>query len=250
MEQGDQKTVVIHYDDNQGRCDESKCVSKGVGYLYDDSNTCYGDLYGAVFPVMCADGFLPMVVDDEPSVTHTSWWGSVPVSYFTCCPPNEKVSNETVVTRRCSDPITGFFDMTDDGDNTDTEIPPTICDDPIQKYPRQMETSWGVLAVDTFSITPSKTDSYLCCDSDLSENVDDAVAQIYLDEIDCVPYRNNFYEFRKAQNLVGLLRAVTCDFPEGDFVFPRPLDGATYADFESTGVVSMLQEWASPAPIR
>lgn len=47
-------------------CDESKCVSKGRSDLFDGSFTCYGDVDGAFYPMMCSDGFLPTpVIDDK-----------------------------------------------------------------------------------------------------------------------------------------------------------------------------------------
>ena len=70
-------------------CDESKCVSKGGSNLVDGSFTCWGD--DDIFPRMCADGFLPVVVDSESTIevdvgglTLTD----VPLQYFTCCPPD------------------------------------------------------------------------------------------------------------------------------------------------------------------
>jgi hypothetical protein len=56
-----------------------------------------------------------------------------------------------------------------------------------------------------------------------------------LDDTECVPYRNEFYEFKKAENKVGLLRVVSCDFPEGDFVVPRAMGGGTIDDVALTG---------------
>eukprot|EP00531_Pseudo-nitzschia_arenysensis_P014272 CAMPEP_0116127054 /NCGR_PEP_ID=MMETSP0329-20121206/6644_1 /TAXON_ID=697910 /ORGANISM="Pseudo-nitzschia arenysensis, Strain B593" /LENGTH=648 /DNA_ID=CAMNT_0003621145 /DNA_START=135 /DNA_END=2081 /DNA_ORIENTATION=+ len=211
-----------------GGCDESKCVSKGRANLYNDSNMCYGD-DGTFFPMMCADGFLPVVVENEPPSVHSSWYGDIPVSYFTCCPPSEIMPNATAVTRQCSDPITGRIDIEYDNDDDATNA--TICYDNTRKYPRRMKTSWGILAVGTFGITPSKTDSYLCCDSDNEESVE----QNFLDSLECVPYRNEAYESRMTQNLVGILRVISCDFPDGDFVFPRPVGEAIYSDVVSTG---------------
>ena len=46
-------------------CDESKCVSRGRSNLFNNSFTCYGD-DGTFYPMMCADGFLPMIAKDEP----------------------------------------------------------------------------------------------------------------------------------------------------------------------------------------
>ena len=73
---------------NMGGCDDSKCVSKGRSNLHNDSFTCYGD-DGTFYPMMCADGYLPLVVEDENDFTSNVTGGvdaSIPVSYFTCCP--------------------------------------------------------------------------------------------------------------------------------------------------------------------
>lgn len=225
MEQPEQDSVGIH-NSNGGSCDESKCVSKGRANLFNDSNTCYGD-DGTFFPMMCADGFLPVIVEDEPPSIDSSWYGDIPVSYFTCCPPYEITSNSTSFTRQCSDPIIGTIDIEYNYNYEDDENIATACEGNIDKYPRQMKTSWGILAVGTFGITPSKTDSYLCCDSNDDDN-GEVVAENFLDDLECVPYRNEVYEYRRAQNLVGILRVITCDFPEGDFVFPRPVGEGTY----------------------
>lgn len=215
---------ALTFSDGVG-CDESKCVSRGRSDLHDGSFTCYGDIYGgAVFPMVCADGFVPQIVEDEPTAIHTAWWGQVPVAYFTCCPPDYLPSNTTEadVTRQCSDPITSTIDTNIDSvcDNEDT-----------RKYPRPMKSSRQLLSLGKFDYTPTQTDSFLCCDSALAvEN------ENFLDEAECVPYRNEFYETKKAENLVGILRVISCDFPNGDFVFPRPVGNGTYDDVVSTGL--------------
>lgn len=110
---------------NYKACDESKCVARGRNdfepgqqFLYDrfddeDVTTCYGDANGDFFPKMCADGFVPVTIDSEPTVSVTGatkncinnlWrayilheFKDLPLEYFTCCPPksNEIPLNST-----------------------------------------------------------------------------------------------------------------------------------------------------------
>ena len=104
-------------------CDESKCVSRGRvdneegSFTYDrfdreDVVTCYGEKDGdqeeIFFPMMCADGYLPVIVEDEPPVFVSGatrncinkFWRAyivrdftdLPLHYFTCCPPTTGMS--------------------------------------------------------------------------------------------------------------------------------------------------------------
>jgi hypothetical protein len=72
---------------NDNGCDESKCVSTGLSYhLFNYSFTCYAD--GGRFPMMCADGYTPRVVDAESPVLDDFYPDVRPYKYFACCPPN------------------------------------------------------------------------------------------------------------------------------------------------------------------
>jgi len=211
---------------NAGGCDESKCVSKGLTELNYGSHTCWGDDYGFYLPKMCSDGFLPRNVEGVPPAMGTFLGNPMPVSYFTCCPPDHPPSNET---RQCSDPIPGL---------TDDEDAVVYCNPDTGMTTRQMKTRyWTVYK--TFGVTPHNMNSFMCCNSTLTIDRDDdqtntSVTEIvqddlqvnFLDDTECVPYRNQFYEPSVKKNSMGLIRPRTCSFPEGsplaDFRFPRP----------------------------
>lgn len=61
-------------------CDESQCAStgrsgNGTFVSFTLELTCYGDRDGILFPMMCANGFVPVVVEDEPPVVVTGMAG-------------------------------------------------------------------------------------------------------------------------------------------------------------------------------
>eukprot|EP00533_Pseudo-nitzschia_delicatissima_P008142 CAMPEP_0116082198 /NCGR_PEP_ID=MMETSP0327-20121206/2604_1 /TAXON_ID=44447 /ORGANISM="Pseudo-nitzschia delicatissima, Strain B596" /LENGTH=643 /DNA_ID=CAMNT_0003572987 /DNA_START=748 /DNA_END=2679 /DNA_ORIENTATION=- len=201
---------------HHGSCDESKCVSKS--FSHDGSFVCYGN--GSISrPMMCADGFLPVITDEEPrSLSNTTLW------HFTCCPPSNLPTEEMDVTRHCSDPITISRAKNTDGlcENQENKA---------RKYPHLMKPT-----LINFSM---EMNTYVCCDS-VATNDDDASSSTtsatnFLEDIDCVPYKNEFYDAPNAQNQVGMLRPITCDFPDGDFSFPRPVGNGTIQDVASTG---------------
>lgn len=207
-------------------CDESKCVSKGNSVAFNDSFTCYGD--GMFYPMMCADGYLPVTVDDEPPlVVSDKYFGQVSLSYFTCCPPDNvyAVSNATttsdVVIRHCSDPITADRDSLEDENFMDE-----ICDDrESQTHARRQKIGAERLYTPFGGMVGLKDDSILCCDSkqDIGANDD-----YLLEELDCVPYRNEFYWPAMTFNLIGVIDVVVCDIAE--FPYARPVFGDD-ADF-------------------
>jgi len=181
-----------------------------------------------------------MIAEDEPPYIAADVVDrNITVSYFTCCPPQHTTSNTTTidvtVTRHCSDPITAPIDVeANDDENADA-----ICElQGTRKYSRLMKsspTSSGTQVV-------TKKDSFLCCDSKLS--VDDdyknntTIMTNFLDDLECVPYHNTFYEASMVYpNQVGLIHPITCNYPEGEFQFPysRPFDEGTYNDVLSTG---------------
>lgn len=245
-----------------GGCDESKCVSKGRSDLYDDSFTCYGD-DGTFYPMMCADGYLPLVINDEGySISNFSEGVDVAVEYFTCCPPQHHLfSNisDSDVARRCSDPITALEADWDSG-----EIVDTICED-----------DWDN-RTDAFRIKPSsrgERSSFLCCDSfstdeyngedvamyegSIENNSTILPEEDYLEDLECVPYRNEFYQASNAHNQIGatnaqnqiaMLRPIVCDTPEHDFMVPRPFGNGTIDDVASTGRYQCCRDGPSLPP--
>jgi hypothetical protein len=114
--EGEPLNIVDQYNnntDNDDLCDESKCVSTGPsGYLFNYSFSCYTD--GDRHPMMCADGYMPRIVENESADYLDGYYyynGDtdktlfVPVAmntfqYFTCCPPN--LSPDADVSRHCS----------------------------------------------------------------------------------------------------------------------------------------------------
>ena len=117
---------VVSDDDG---CDESKCVSKGLSYdLYNNSFTCYSNdngykgwayfLEDYYYPMMCADGYKPRIVESEQNVL--DGWERTN-QYFTCCPPG--LSTETNISRHCSDPIVNFIEPYIDDYNHYQECP-------------------------------------------------------------------------------------------------------------------------------
>jgi len=181
--------------------------------------------------MMCADGFLPMIAEDEPP--YIAWDGgrNISVSYFTCCPPQHTSPNTTTidvtVTRHCSDPITAPIDL----DANNDESVDAICDlQGTRESSRQMKPQWWW----------NVPDSFLCCnnstptighDDEINSNIT-TTATDFLDDLDhCLPYRNEFYEPSKiVQNQVGRLPVISCDFPEGPekhFVIPRSINASS-----------------------
>jgi hypothetical protein len=172
--------------------------------------------------MMCADGFLPVVIEDEPPLfaSGVGRSGSIRVEYFTCCPPFDPVrlSNTTAATRHCSDPISDFeVDIEDSNE--------TICvDQGARKYSRRMEINRRAWLLET--------DFSLCCDSLLVDDDDDVD---FLDFAECVPYHNEWYEAFQEPSIFGVIQEIKCDLPNGDFPIPRPVGDATIDDIASTG---------------
>jgi hypothetical protein len=173
--------------------------------------------------MMCADGFLPAVIEDEPP----RFEGDLSLSYFTCCPPYNLASS-TNVTRFCSDPVHASVDWTaDDGDGENIDA---LCDSQDSRsQPRR---------------TKSISETYVCCDNNNNNNSNEEYGESvttattnFLDDVECVPYRNDFYETAVARNYIGMLGVVWCDVLEGDFNVPRPLgDGSTTDDLALKGM--------------
>jgi len=240
-------------------CDESRCVSRGRSDLFNLSFTCYGDGiagndYEMVFPMMCADGLLPWVIeDDEPSQLATTGFDPLDslykedasVQYFTCCQPdhNNLVSFEAVAmnaTRRCSDPFTAPVH--------DRNIAEAVCKNQqvTRKHPRWMETNDRL---------GGGSHSFVCCDSivlpvedNITMTVDDnnhhhntnitnGTTTFLNDVVECVPYNNDFYDpavVRQHEFGSILFNPISCTFPDNEFRFPRPI-GTNDTKISSTG---------------
>jgi len=193
-------------------CDESKCVSRGRSDLFDGSFTCYGD--DDIFPMMCADGFLPVIVNNEATFeVDISGKFDVTLNYFTCCPPNEatELTSEDS-TRQCSDPIAA----------DDYETAELLCyDRETQRYPHPIKS----IPDDEiyFNLT-----FYKCCDfiNDNGNNTDTAID--FLDETECVPYRDENYKAAMVKNNIGTLRPRVCKLL--DYSVPRAIGEGTAAN--------------------
>ena len=205
------------------RCDESKCVSKGNSDLYNGSFTCYGE-EGNHYPMMCADGFVPVVVEDEPPFIGS---GDISLQYFTCCPPDHPPPQAT---RHCSDPISFDAETVEDLDSLcHAELTQNITlhmKSTMENPHNAFGTMYGEIV----------KDSYLCCDSaptnDYSENIfnnenDSALDATFLDKTECVPYRNEWYKPSKVRNLLGCIADVGCSLEE--FPVPRPVEGESHS---------------------
>ena len=209
---------------SQSSCDESKCVSTGLYYELNRTHTCYGD-DGEFHPRMCIDGFVPVVVESEPARGSSDVWenenDNISVQYFTCCPPNQSSYDEIDATRHCSDPILNI----EDGDAS------TICQSQeIRVYPRRMTPLPYPLSTNELTgYVWAVREPVLCCDSLLPNSNDDegntASTSNFLDDVECLPYKNEFYYAAWVQNRPGVLMPRSCDFVEGadfeDFLFPR-----------------------------
>jgi len=177
-------------------CDESKCVSTGLDGLFNDSFTCYADVT-TYDPMMCADGYKPHIVEKEPAIDST-------YQYFTCCPPN--LSYDADVSRHCSN-STSISDWEDPSNKT------FVCEDTTKPYPRSMKRNKDLWYGDE-----SLLESYVCCDSIISDHTSN-----YLDEIECVPYYKEYYvRSGHRNNTYGSIRPAFCDEPDGSgFKFPK-----------------------------
>ncbi len=239
-----------------GGCDESKCVSKGRGSLYNNSFTCYGD-DGTNSPRMCADGYLPLTFGDQGDfVSNTTdiGDGNDPLSYFTCCSPQHQFfTNSTDVVRQCSDPVT-----LSEAEWYDDSIINSICenDSKSRTIARRMKASSqrgmrSILCCD--SVSPEKSqpddDEYIIIDAAIPPKQD------FAETLECVPYRNKYYQASNAQNQIGatnaqneigMLRPIYCDMP--GFSVPRPFGNETIDDVAATGRYQCCRDGSSLPP--
>ena len=182
-------------DEDIDGCDESKCVSNGLSKEYfNDSFTCYADVgdYALYGIMMCADGYQPKIVENEPIVDSDLNGNSY--YYFTCCPPKPQSYAKT--SRHCSNTTLsiGF-------DNS------MICEDNNRPYPRRMENR---------TFLNDSVESYICCDSIANQTTN------FLNDIECVPYQNKNYEKISHDyniNAYGNIIPIYCADPEIGFQY-------------------------------
>ncbi|OEU06015.1 hypothetical protein FRACYDRAFT_256861 [Fragilariopsis cylindrus CCMP1102] len=188
-------------DEDIDGCDESKCVSTGLSWEYfNNSFTCYAEvgdyaLYHSA-NMMCADGYQPEIVENEP-IVYSDFYPGDPYYYFTCCPP--KPQSDAKISRHCSNTTLsiGF-------DNN------MICEDNNRPYPRRMKNSTYLSEYD------DSVESYICCDSIANQPTN------FLNDIECVPYQNKNYEkipLDIYNNEYGNIYPIYCADPEIGFQY-------------------------------
>ena len=82
------------------------------------------------------------------------------------------------------------------------------------------------LVMDWKPYIDSKENYFVCCDSkeeqeSLDNNNNSNNNNTYLEDTECVPYHNQWYEVAQSQNRMGRLSATSCDV--GNFSIPRPI---------------------------
>lgn len=186
-------------------CDESKCISY-ADTAYDVygsySFTCYynDDLD---YPMMCANGYAPRIVDTEPIIQ-----GKLRLfyQYFTCCPPDLDLNLNINVTRHCSN-----AEEIDLNENITM-----ICEDDVNRpYPRQTASS-------------GKGGSFMCCDSFIEQSNNKAID--LLNDTECVPFQDELFHPPFMGNRYGRIFPITCDNKNiySDFQFPRIISKTKY----------------------
>jgi hypothetical protein len=160
-------------------------------------------------------------VDTEPEIQDTLRRGSaldsfqyytidtiVSYQYFTCCPPDLPLNVN--VDRHCSNSWTTLVvassEEIDLNDNSTM-----ICEDENQPYPRTMA-----------NIGASR-ESFTCCDS-MIEQFHKRIN--FLDETECVPFRNKVHTPIWVGNLYGRIYPIACNNEDiySEFQFPRKVE--------------------------
>ena len=191
MSKNESLAVIIDSNYSDTGCDESKCVSHGLAWLFAEGSltrtlTCYSD--DDRWPMACSYGYQPRTVDSEPVVlSKAPKWGTMKYQsrlfhYFTCCPPG--LPPDTNVTRDCSDPTPII--------NNNTK---GICENDTQPYARQMERADHI-------------ESSMCC-STLINNSNKTTTS-FLNDTECVPFRNTFHDPTTIKNRYGHIYPVLC----------------------------------------
>ena len=222
--------VVVATLSDDAKCDESKCVSfsQGLIHQFGYSPICYAD--DTMSPMMCSHGYVPRVVDTEPSITNNVFklgtfkvgceeteCGGISYRYFTCCPPSLLL--DINVSRHCSDPYPVLNDansaaVTDISINNSSissrSSSTMVCEDETRQYPREMTNFNRVM------------ESFMCCDSIIEHTNNDTVN--FLLDTECVPFSDESYvESVAGGNVYGRIRPIFCDNKDmySDFRFPR-----------------------------
>ena len=183
-------------------CDESLCVSK---LHYTSSFSCYagnvtafdddGSEYTISNDAMCANGYIPQKIDEEPF-------------YFTCCPPISSSYKYEDKKRHCSNVITLSENKEGDTNNT------AMCFNASQPYLRHMKNPTS------FHLSH---ESFICCDSEI-DNATDFLMNI----TECVPYKNETYgEANIKSNTYGAIRVQTCTHPGTEFIHPNYIEDSS-----------------------
>ena len=223
---------------SDARCDESKCVSYALSNgLYGYYFTCYSD---NLYPMQCAHGYTPRIVDAEPILTLFSGgqlgstaeiWGTgshklVPYQYYTCCPPDLPPNNFTV-SRHCSNSLSISINDANNNakyvDETDLIHNSTIiCEEEKRPYPRKM-ANWG------------KMESFVCCDS-IVEPTNNKIID-FVDETECVPFSDEYYLPSIVGNFYGIIHPISCNNKGiySEFQFPRIVEETYHYECCKTG---------------
>jgi len=108
-------------------------------------------------------------------------------------------------------------DINNDLNSSTTGAALSICEiennynnDPMRIHPRKMKNTGP----------GASSESFLCCDS-----IAIGEQSNFLDPLDCVPYRNNYYEAATIRNEIGSLDVVFCNVTSSgeEFLFAQPL---------------------------
>jgi hypothetical protein len=196
-------------DDYYGRCDESKCASIGLAYLFGITLTCYTD--DILFPMICSHGHIPRIVETEPTIKSTFRLGAFPkiqktenfvtnidklvtYQYYTCCPPDVPI--DINIDRHCTN-SSSIFDASkgnEDGHLHDHSL--MICEDENRPYLRKME-NYGA------------RESIVCCDFNIDQS--NNITNGFLDVTECVPFRNEKYMPSWAGDIYGHIFPISCN---------------------------------------
>jgi hypothetical protein len=235
---------------NNFYCDESKCVGRCLSS--NGEMTCYAD--GNYHPYMCSDGYIPILVENEPTVimkksdfNYRLVEMDIVCNYYTCCnnKPEEEAESDNKsnlnITRHCSNSSIGLIieEESDSDSDSDSGTSPTS-----MMIPLPMKTGKNMN-------TGKLIESYIACDinsvfattdvgvySNINSINSNTHTRNYLNDTECVPYSDQFYAETRTKNVYGYLSAMTCDFdPDsasimGIFKYPKPImnEGNSWAD--------------------
>ena len=166
-------------------CDESLCVSKTN---FDSPFSCYaGNVTEFGNDGMCADGYIPQQIDDEPF-------------YFTCCPPISSSHTYENIKRHCSDVITLSTNGT------------AKCVNASQPYLRPMKKSTYL----------SHEESFICCDFEIENttdflNITECVP--YKNE--------SYAEAIIPSNAYGAIHVLKCSHPGTELIHPNYMEDSS-----------------------